>query len=165
MSYRGGSIFTYTVEFETINMTVNHALYFNPGKTNTNYQDWDQNQNYEPMPTTLGNTFDHDSIGTAWDEHDEDVRYHAQFAAPQNCRLQAIAYAFDHQTLDTDTTGVEIGIVKFGFGVGADQTGTGSWTLIGYADTTDVHDMDASSTAQVHSGVVHWNSAFEPRDP
>ena len=158
MSYRG-SIFTYSVEFETANMTVTHALYFNPGKSDAYTQDWDKSNTYEDIPTTLGTAFDHDSIGSAWDEHDEDIQYHSQFAAPQDCRLQAIAWAFDHQTLDTNTTGVEIGIVKFGFGVGSTATDTGSWTLIGYADTTTVHDMDGSSTAQVHSGVSHSDSS------
>ena len=157
MSYRG-SLFTYNVEFETANMTTTHALYFSSAKSDQYHQDWDKWNNTEPMPTTLGDAFDHDGIGSAWNEHDEDVQYHAQFAAPQNCRLQAIAWAFDHQTLDTNTTGVEIGIVKFGFGVGTAATDAGSWTLIGYADTTAVHNMNGSSTGQVHSGVIHSDS-------
>ncbi len=156
MAYRD-SLFVYTVDFETVALGTTNTLYFAPKITDSIWYDWDKSEASQELPTTLGDTFGA-GRGAAYIDSNDSVYNFAQFCAPMNCRLQAIAWAFDFSSQDSNCTGIEIGIVKFGIGVGTARATDDTWTLMGYADTTDHYSMASSTTALVQSGVAYSES-------
>jgi len=89
------------------------------------------------------------------------LRHMALMAAPVNCRLKALSFAFDLQSPDDEATSLKVGVFRGDYAAGSDgsetsRTAVHTWTTLGTAS----HTVGTGSGDTVDGQLIRGSATF-----